>query len=76
MEYVKFQIWLQNEKGMSIRSSRDVVSRVKRVQVMLNSDDVSANTLEELNSSEDFLKCSMFVKSQLRRAVALYNEFF
>lgn len=75
MDNSEFQKWLQDEKKMSVRSSGDVICRIKRVMSIVHANEVNENTLGALNSSEEFLKCSMFIKSQLRRAVTLYNEF-
>ena len=75
MDYTKFQEWLQNEKGMSLRSARDVISRIKRVLLLSGAEKITSETVEMLNQNETFQDCSMFIKSQLRRSVVLYNEF-
>lgn len=75
MDYTKFQEWLQNEKGMSLRSAKDVISRIKRVLLISSADEITSETVETLNQNEVFQGCSMFIKSQLRRSVVLYNEF-
>lgn len=67
--------WLINEKNMNIRSAKDVISRCGRVCRILNIDYIGKDTLENLQSNGEFEESSMFVKSQLKRAVALYNEF-
>lgn len=67
--------WLINEKNMSIRSAKDVISRCGRVCRMLNIDSIDSDTLESLQSNDKFEESSMFIKSQLKRAVTLYNEF-
>lgn len=67
--------WLINEKNMSIRSAKDVISRCGRVCRMLNIDSIDSDTLENLQSNDKFEESSMFIKSQLKRAVTLYNEF-
>lgn len=67
--------WLINEKNMSVRSAKDVISRCSRVRRMLNTDSIGEDTLENLLSNDKFEESSMFIKSQLKRAVALYNEF-
>ena len=67
--------WLINEKNMSIRSAKDVISRCGRVCRMLNIDSIDSDTLENLQSNDTFEESSMFIKSQLKRAVTLYNEF-
>lgn len=75
MEYSEFLEWLINEKNMSIRSAKDVISRCGRVCRMLHTDSISSDTLENLQNNDEFEKSSMFIKSQLKRAVTLYNEF-
>lgn len=67
--------WLINAKNMSIRSAKDVISRCGRVCRMLNIDSIGSDTLEVLQSNSEFEESSMFIKSQLKRAVALYIEF-
>lgn len=67
--------WLINEKNMSIRSAKDVISRCGRVRRMLNTDSISSGTLDNLQKNDDFEESSIFIKSQLKRAITLYNEF-
>lgn len=76
MDYDKFYQWLIEEKSLSNRSAKDVVSRCKRICTkILFVDDLNSETIDLLNSNDEFLNCSMFIKSQLRRAVSLYAEF-
>lgn len=75
MRYDKFLIWLLQEKKLSQRSAKDVVSRCKRVCLLLGIDLIDHTTLAALNNNCDFLEKSMFIKSQLRRATALWIEF-
>lgn len=75
MNYEGFLEWLKTEKNMSERSARDTVSRIKRALRVVSGDSVDTTTLEKLNETPEFLKLSMFIKSQLRRAVTLYQEF-
>lgn len=76
MDYDKFYQWLIEEKSLSNRSAKDVVSRCKRICTkILSLDNLNDSTIDMLNSNDEFLNCSMFVKSQLRRAASLYNEF-
>lgn len=67
--------WLINEKNMSVRSAKDVISRCGRVCRMLNINSIGKDTLENLQRNDEFEYSSMFIKSQLKRAVILYNEF-
>ena len=75
MDSTKLLVWLMNEKNMSIRSAKDVISRCGRVRRMLHTDSISSDTLENLRNNDEFEESSMFIKSQLKRAVVLYNEF-
>lgn len=75
MDSEKLLEWLVNEKKMGVRSAKDVLSRCGRVYRMLGVDFIDGNTLESLLKNEDFMACSMFIKSQLKRAVSLYLEF-
>lgn len=71
----QFRQWLQSVKGLGERSARDVSSRVKRVQTMLETELIAGNTLDILEQNEEFKQISMSVKSQLRRSIKLYLEF-
>ena len=75
MNYQEFLIWLESERNMSIRSARDVVSRLRRVVRLLGSDSLDITSLSELSEVDSFNNCSMFIKSQLRRSVNLYLEY-
>jgi len=75
---VEFGKWLITEKNYTERSSFDVKSRLKRAYSFCCSDakdksiDIQINLLE---SNEDYKKLSVSVKSQLKRALTLYNVF-
>lgn len=75
MNYEGFLEWLKTEKNMSERSARDTVSRIKRALRIISGVSVDTMTLDKLNEAPEFLELSMFIKSQLRRAVTLYQEF-
>lgn len=75
MNYEGFLEWLKTEKNMSERSARDTVSRIKRALRIVSGVEVDTTTIDKLNEAPEFLKLSMFIKSQLRRAVTLYQEF-
>lgn len=75
MELADMLEWLINEKNMSIRSARDVISRCGRVCRMLDIDSIGDATLENLQENNEFADSSVFIKSQLKRAVTLYFEF-
>ena len=75
MCYDDFLNWLLNEKKLSQRAAKDVVSRCKRICNILNIENIDASTITKLNSNAEFAEKSMFIKSQLRRAVNLWVEF-
>ena len=75
MDTVKFLEWLSTEKSMGARSAKDVVSRLKRVVGLLGSDTLDSTSVSKLNEVAAFDDCTMFIKSQLRRSVALYLEY-
>ena len=74
MNYDVFLEWLLTEKKMSRRAAKDVISRCKRICNMLRISEIKLSTIESLNLSKEFLEKSMFIKSQLRRACALWIE--
>jgi len=67
--------WLVTEKEMSIRSAKDVLSRYGRVSRMVGSAEICAETFSFLRNCEQFEHSSMFIKSQLKRALSLYLEY-
>ena len=67
--------WLIVEKEMSKRSAKDVLSRCGRVYRMLDIDTLDGGTLKKLQQNDEFKESSMFIKSQLKRAVILCLEF-
>ena len=72
---MSFYDWLVTEKNMSNRAAKDVLSRCKRVCSLLNIQEINKDSLNELLSNERFRSCSMFIKSQLKRAIVLALEF-
>lgn len=72
---MEFKEWLVKEKQYSDRASRDVQSRIKRTLTLINESKISDNTLSKLESNLEFNEISISVKSQLRRAVKLYQEY-
>lgn len=75
MEYIEFQSWLENNKGMGFHSAKDVVSRTKRVLKTIGKAQIDDETMNQLLSSCVFNGYSISVKSQLKRAVTLYLEY-
>lgn len=75
MDYLSFLDWLITNKNMSQRAAKDVLSRCKRVRKIIDDDVINGGTIEQLNASNEFNAKSMFIKSQLRRAVNLLCEY-
>lgn len=75
MDSSKLVEWLIAEKHMSTRSAKDVLSRCGRVYRMLGVETIDRDCLEKLQENEQFKASSMFIKSQLKRAVVLCLEF-
>ena len=75
MDYLVFRQWLQDEKNMSVRSAKDVVSRCKRINRMTEEEDIDEKTVSVLIEMEAYDNMSSFIKSQLKRAATLYLEF-
>jgi len=77
MEYLDFQKWLEEKKGLQKKSARDVVSRLKRALmcISLSKGSEKEDCLFQLQKHEEFKKFSGSVKSQVKRAVGLYLDF-
>lgn len=77
MEEARFLSWLENEIGLTNKSARDVVSRLKRANTLV---DVSYyptpdHAIFELSQHPEFQKISASVKSQMRRSIRLFFDF-
>lgn len=75
MDFAKLLEWLMNNKKMSKRSAKDVISRCGRVYRMLDISILDNDTMGKLKQCEEFKESSMFIKSQLKRTVTLCLEF-
>lgn len=75
MNYIDLYQWLVQEKQLGSRSAKDVVSRCKRISRMLDTDVLNHSTANSLEQNEQFADCSIYIKSQLRRALSLAIEF-
>ena len=75
MSYENFKEWLISNKSMGIRSAKDVISRCKRIQRILNTDGFDLSTLELLVKSDEYVNSSTFIRAQLKRAVTLALEY-
>ena len=75
MDYQVFCEWLIDEKNMSQRAAHDVISRCRRICKLTGDEVISDTSLNRLLLVETFQNGSMFIKSQLKRAISLYLEF-
>lgn len=79
MKESKFRVWLQKAKGMKKRSARDVESRRKRALAYIQegrpAEKVAERELKLLDQTSKLQTCSPFVRSQLRRALRLFEEY-
>ena len=75
MDTQKLLAWLMDDKKMSKRAAKDVLSRYARVYRILDIDYLSDNSIMKLQETPEFQESSMFVKSQLKRTVTLCLEF-
>lgn len=70
-----FAEWLSDNRGFTRRSALDVMSRFRRVARILSIDRLSDFDEADLINSRSFQRLSMTVKSQLKRAAHLAQEY-
>jgi len=72
-----FRAWLEREHDIHGRSIGDICSRVRRTMGMISikPNFSDAEVESALLLSTDFQKCTMSVKSQLRRSAKLYRTY-
>lgn len=75
MDTQNLLVWLMDDKKMSKRAAKDVLSRCGRVYRILGVDYLNDSSLMKLQETQEFQESSMFVKSQLKRTVTLCLEF-
>ena len=70
-----FKLWLHENKNYSIKTVGNIVSRFKRANKILSwfNDNVYQFKLEQINEYQDL---SITVRSQIKKAVMLYGEFY
>ncbi len=77
MDNESFKEWLTEEKGLSARVAKDVLSRLNRGKSFIDYD--SAMPIDEvlmlLERRPDFISLTRSVKSQIRRALRLHCEY-
>ncbi len=74
MDCNEFKKWLVKKNKYTDASIKDIVSRLRRANNILNfqNEDIY---LFRLNQCEEFQKASVTVKSQIRRSVRLYFQY-
>ena len=72
-----FLSYLRNEKKLSPRSAKDVVSRIKRANTFVNVDSKQNynSTVKLLERKNEFIALSQYVQPQIKRAIFLYKEY-
>jgi DNA (cytosine-5)-methyltransferase 1 len=73
----EFSNWLIVYKGLNVKSSRDVLSRINRINgfIDLDANEDAEKILYTIGGCPVFKSFSLSVRSQLRRAVRLYKEY-
>jgi DNA (cytosine-5)-methyltransferase 1 len=73
----KFYGWLLKEKKYKENSAHDVLSRIRRVAVLIHLKEnmTEDNLLATLSKQRSFQNLTPSVRSQLKRAVRLFKEF-
>lgn len=74
MDYEGFKIWLKTKYTYTEATIKDMASRLRRANNILEffNDDVY---LFKLSQSKEFQSASASVKSQIRKAVKLYTTY-
>ena len=75
MDTQNLLIWLIDEKKMSKRAAKDVLSRCGRVYRILGITQLDDSSLVKLQETQEFKGSSVFVRSQLKRTIMLCLEF-
>jgi len=75
IESEQFKKWLKDETSYSDKVVRDVTSRAKRAD-NIREWDGTETYIFYLEQEIEFQKLSVSVKSQMRRAISLYKEYY
>lgn len=75
IDYIDFKKWLETNTSYSERTIGNILSRLKRADSFLPwfAEDIYIFRLE---NTEGFTKLNCSVRSQLRKAVRLYYEYY
>jgi len=73
---IEFKSWLIDKKGYGKKSTKDIISRVKRTQNWISLPDlVTTHTIFELEQADKFHQLPVSVRSQLKKSLKLVIEF-
>lgn len=73
---IEFIDWLQQKHNYTQLASKDVISHLSRCNRILSFHNQSEEEyIEQLEKHESFRSLSKTIRSQLKRAVILYNEY-
>ncbi|MDR0928478.1 MAG: DNA cytosine methyltransferase [Oscillospiraceae bacterium] len=76
IDCVPFFNWLKDTQNLSERTKRDTVSRLKRADALCTiSGEPNAYYLFRLEQQDGYKRLAPTVRSQLKRAVMLYNDY-
>lgn len=73
---MSFTEWLQKRKHIHVAAAGDNLSRYRRVKkILIGIDYDDKDILEILDRAKEFTSLSQSVRSQLKRACELHNEY-
>lgn len=75
-DYQSFACWLKETQSLSVRTERDIVSRLKRANSICEMPPIpDAFYVFRLEQNHDYRTLTQTVRSQLKRAVSLYADY-
>jgi DNA (cytosine-5)-methyltransferase 1 len=77
VDYGRFYDWLRNMKRLSERAERDTISRLKRANTICEIQSFpDSYYIFKLEQSNGYKNLSPTIRSQLKRAVSLYSDYY
>ncbi len=74
-EILGFREWLDANTELQEKSKRDVVSRLKRSPLEIAETTSDSHISGKVNEAAEDLGLSVFVTSQIKRAMRLYRDY-
>jgi|LakMenEpi03Aug12_release.lakeMendotaPanAssembly.Ray.scaffolds.fasta_scaffold2010272_1 hypothetical protein len=73
----QFHAWLIQARGFATKPARDMISRVRRVRRYVDEDRITdePHAWAFVIHHTELARCSSTVRSQLKRAVLIYQQF-